>query len=90
MLTEAADCRDQHDEEQTVSDLACIQDWPVASAAAQITVKTFVQDILCGFLSLLLAFGQGLMGGNNKTRSAEATLRGAIFCKAICSQAIAQ
>ena len=40
-----------------MSDLACIQDRPVASAAAQIAIKTFLQNILCGVLSLLLAFG---------------------------------
>lgn len=65
MLMEAAECDGY---------LAGIQDWPVASAAAQITIKAFLQDILGGSSTLLLAFAEGLVGGDNKARSAEAAL----------------
>lgn len=71
-------------------DLACIQYGPIASAATQVAIETFLQDVLCRQFFLLLAFGQGLMGSDNKARSAEAALRGAEFSKAICRQAIMQ
>lgn len=76
---------------QGMPDLACIQYGPVASASAQVSIQTFLQDILCGLLTFLLAFGQGLVGSDNEARSAEAALRCAIFSKAICrNQAVNQ
>ncbi len=57
-----------------MTDLACIQDGPVARAPAQVAIKALLQDILCGLLPLLLAFGQGLVSGHNEAGGTETTL----------------
>ena len=67
---------------------ACIQNWPVAGAAAEVAIKALLQRLNGGGLPLADTPLDCRMRGNHKSRCAVAALRCMVACIGLCSPTI--